>query len=118
LVASPGELVDLAERSTPGSLVTFCFEGFSESRVDDNPAEAILGIAAMDHDAVILARTRSLELRVEYVSNGSELHDFLADLAPEDCIIFGRFPDAGNYSLGAVTMTLPDDDGVTRPHPY
>ena len=96
----PDELPDLAKRLRRGSLVTFCFAGFSEATVEDAPTQAILAIAGTDGDAVLAARTPALELRVDYVSNTDDLSALLAELEPRETFSFGAFPMR-------VTMALP-----------
>ena len=96
----PDELPDLAKRLRRGSLVTFCFAGFSEATVEDAPTQTILAIAGTDGDAVLAARTPALELRVDYVSNTDDLSALLAELEPRETFMFGAFPMR-------VTMALP-----------
>jgi len=103
-----------------GSLVSFYFDDrFSEGTLDDASIQAILQIAFEDRDAVVATRTPGVELLVDFVSDRAELDDFLARLTPGATLIYGQFPDHhGNDGCAVVTITLPDDDGVVRPHPF
>ena len=109
----------LEQRLSPGSLVSFYFDGRLAGDVyGPAVAEAVLGIARKDGDAVIgRVEDAELELDVEFVAGHAELEQYASALGQAD-VIYGRFPAADNDGERAVTITLPDRDGVIRPHPH
>lgn len=113
------DLVLLEQRLSPGSLVSFYFDGRLAGDVyGPAVAEAVLGIARKDGDAVIgRVEDAELELDVEFVAGHAELEQYASALGQAD-VIYGRFPAADNDGERAVTITLPDRDGVIRPHPH
>ena len=109
----------LAKELTPGSDLRFYFDGrIAEGTIDDDATKAILVIAAEAGDAVVAASTGGLELRVDFVSNRDELAVFVADVPTDARLFFGRFPGRDNDGVAAISMILPDNDGIVRGHPY
>jgi hypothetical protein len=81
-------------------------------------AAALLRIAREDGDAVVGVHVPdALELNVEFVSV-HEVEQFAEQLTPGTIVVYGRFPAADEDGEHAVTLVLPDRDGVIRPHPY
>jgi hypothetical protein len=120
LLRDAAELTDLEQRISTGSLVSFYFDGrLATRRYDREVASTVLRIADQDHDAVIgRLRRGEIEIEVEFVAGPSELHAYESRLAPGEEVIFGRFPAADDDGQRAVTITIPDPDGVVRGHPY
>jgi hypothetical protein len=76
-------------------------------------------IAAQDGDAVIgRLGDDQLEINVEFVASPAELEEYASELPSGAEVIYGRFPGRDNDGLRAVTIDLPDRDGVVRPHPH
>jgi hypothetical protein len=46
------------------------------------------------------------------------LLDFVSALAPSTLFFFGQFPARDNDGDSAITVILPDTDGVVRDHPH
>jgi len=59
-----------------------------------------------------------LHITVDYPSGSEGLDEFTQILGSDSWIYFGRFPGRDNDGIHAVTLTLPDLDGITRTHPY
>lgn len=114
------QLDDLAARLSPGSTLSFYFDGRLAARdYDSNVANEILGIARRDRDAVVgKLSADGLTLQVDFIANQSELEEFTHGLAPGTRIFYGAFPGRDNDGVGAVTIDLPDADGVVRRHPH
>ena len=86
---------------------------------DSKVANEILGIARRDRDAVVGELSADgMTLQVDFIANQSELEDFTRALAPGTRIFYGAFPGRDNDGVNAVTIDLPDTDGVVRQHPH
>ena len=76
------------------------------------------GIAQADGEIVVARpRTDHVEMEVEFVAGEEELREFVAGLPPGASVVYGRFP-AVDDGMRAVTLDLPDRDGIVRPHPH
>jgi hypothetical protein len=118
-VATTEDLAALAGRVRPGSLVSFYFDDrIANSLVSQAVRDRVMAIAAQDHDAVVAAGGADIDLRTDFVSDSAELEEFLQSLAPGESLFYGRFPAADDDGHAAITVVLPDADGVVRPHPY
>ena len=120
LLRGGDHLTALEQRLSPGSLVSFYFDGRLALDVyGPGVADALLAIAEQDGDAVIGRVGRDeIELDVEFISAPAELHEYAAGLNAEAEVVYGRFPAADNDGESAVTVTVPDRDGVIRAHPH
>jgi hypothetical protein len=116
----PEELGVLVSRLSPGSSVSFYFDGrLAASRYDLSVRSELLAIAELDGDAVIgRLGGDQIELDVEFVAGPTELAEYESQLLPGATVIYGRFPARDNDGARAVTVDLPDRDGVVRPHPH
>lgn len=119
-VDDPPELEDLAKRLRPGSSLSFYFDGRLAARpYDSEVAQQILEIARRDRDAVVgRLCADGMTIEVDFVASKSELDDFVQNLEPGELIFYGPFPARDNDGERAVTIALPDRDGVVRPHPH
>jgi hypothetical protein len=120
LLRDPGDLGSLADNLSPGSRVSLYFDGRLALReYDDTVASEILEIVKVDGEAVIATpRTEHIEMEVEFVASEDELRDFAAALPPGASVVYGRFPADDDDGVRAVTLDLPDRDGIVRPHPH
>ena len=114
------ELSSLATRLSPGSSVSFYFDGrLAFHDYDPGAAKLILRIAGRDRDAVVGRRTPDgIALEVDFIADQSELDDFTRDTKPGDRLLFGAFPARDDDGKHAITIDLPDRDGVVRRHPH
>jgi hypothetical protein len=79
---------------------------------------AILGIAEEDREAVVgVVSEQDIEVAVDFVGIAEELDAWLGEHAGET-IRCGRYPARDNDGEQAVTLDLPDRDGVVRSHPH
>jgi len=104
----------------PGSVVSFYFDG----RLGPCPWKpALVGeleaIIVATYGAVLgwLAEDGMTIDATQVVSRG-ELAEIAATLAPSSQVFCGAFPARDNDGARAVTMTVPDLDGIVRPHPH
>jgi hypothetical protein len=117
-LTSPDRLADLSAQLRPGSFVCFYFD---DRITEGDPAttrDLILAIAKRDGNAVVAAFDGDLELRVDFPAGHASLDDFLAELEPGDRFFYGAFPAAENDGTNAVSLVVPDADGVARDNPY
>ena len=119
VIQTADDLQTLAERLRPGSLVSFYFDDrLVIGPIDREARAAILEIAERDTSAVVGALDeRDIQLTVDFPSSGSELDEFVTEHEGAT-FVFGRFPSSDDDGSSAVTLTLPDADGVARPHPH
>lgn len=120
VIRHASELQALARRLSPGSSVSFYFdERMTVGQYDDEVAEQVLALAARDGAAVLgtLAHD-AMEVLVEYIAGPQELDEYTAGLSQGTSVVFGAVPGRDNDGLHAVTLDLPDLDGVVRPHPH
>ena len=113
-------LTAIAAELSPGSVVSFYFDG----RLGPCPWKpALVGeleaIIVATYGAVLgwLAEDGMTIDATQVVSRG-ELAEIAATLAPSSQVFCGAFPARDNDGARAVTMTVPDLDGIVRPHPH
>jgi len=105
---------------SPGSVVSFYFDGriaehlfhpglrSEVERIIHDSGEAIVALPGPD----------SLELEIEYVTALSEFDEFTETLGSASTLFLGTFPARDNDGVDAITVTIPDRDGVVRAHPH
>lgn len=120
LLRTPNDLEALSNRLRPGSCVSFYFDDrFTLGAIDADARAVILDIATLDSSAVLGAVSDStIEISVDFPSGKSELDAFLSDHEAAASFVYGRFPGRDDDGTRAVTVTLPDADGITRAHPH
>jgi hypothetical protein len=114
------QLPALADRVSPGSSLSFYFDDrIALSPFGSEVAEEILRIAAEEGDAVVgRLSPGELEIAVDFVSGPSDLEGISRSFGAGERIFYGRFPARDSDSVRAVTLDLPDSDGVIRSHPH
>ena len=114
------QLSDLATKLSPGSSLSFYFDGrLAVGNYDAALVEELLRIARIEHDAVIgKLSDDGITLEVDFVANLADLEEFRRALAPGTPVYHGAFPARDNDGKAAVTIDLPDRDGVVRKHPH
>lgn len=119
-VRSTDDLGQLYERLNPGSVVSFYFDDRIKCGVlDDDTAGEILDLAVQHGDAVVGTLDEDgLEIHVDLVAGPSELSEFRSALPMGAQVFFGAFPGRDDDGVSAITLTLPDADGVIREHPH
>jgi hypothetical protein len=119
-LSTADDLARLCEKLSPGSVVSFYFdERIEYLPLDDEATDRILEIAWTDGSAVVgRLGPDSLEIIVDDVSGPNELGEFVATVRHGKMVFVGAFPGRDDDGRNAVTITLPDSDGVTRSHPH
>jgi hypothetical protein len=116
-----GDLVRLVERLTPGSAVSFYFDGRIERRfLDENLVDVVLDLIRVQREAVVVGMlsTDRMAIDVEFVAGLGDLSEFLGATLDGVEMFVGAFPARDDDGKDAVTIDLPDPDGVVRRHPH
>lgn len=119
LLRAAADLDALALRVRPGSRVSLYFDTrFLVGEFDDRARQSVVEIMARDGDAVMAAvPAAEIDAEVDFPSSAEEADEF-AQGRRQATIIVGAFPAADDDQMNAITVTLPDADGVVRPHPH
>lgn len=114
------DLKKIEQELRPGSEVSFYFDG--RIRCTERPEEmAILAGLTIDarRECVIGAlQENGFSVAVDFVTHVREVQEFLAEHSTAPLFFAGDFPAADNDGVAAITLIIPDKDGVTRRHPH
>ena len=115
-----GEYRTVSAGLRPGSRVTVLLDGqIARSRYSDSVRATILRIAAAEHDCVVgVLSADPARLTVEFIAGPGELDEFEETLGDHSEVYVGPFPGPDDDGVKAITFTVPDEDGVVRPHPH
>ena len=120
-------LAALSAELCPGSVVSFYFDSrIANCRYTPAVREQMLQLMRSLRDipgetgeiVVGYLDADELHITVDYPSGPDDLDEFTQILGSDPWIYFGRFPGRDNDGTNAVTLTLPDLDGITRRHPH
>jgi hypothetical protein len=119
MVSGGDQLDSLVSELSPGSTVSFYFDDrVATHPYDDEAVGLILDIVQRHGEAVVgIASSDGLHVEVDFVAGLGDLTEFVGARQPERLLV-GAFPDRANDGVNAITVTLPDRDGVTRSHPH
>jgi hypothetical protein len=117
-IRSAADLSQVVELLRPGSAVSFYFDDRIAVGDPITAGDEIVAIAARDINAVVAAHSGQPELRVDFPAGPLDLAEFVDELQPGDTFLYGAYPAADNDGKRAVSVVLPDADGVVRRHPY
>jgi len=120
LCADACALDEVAGRLWPGSSVSFYFDGrIRDGVLSPELLAEIQRLTAKDIDIVFgVLAPDGIDIDVDYPSTPGEVADDAAHLTAGARAFFGLFPARDNDGVDAVTLNLPDADGVVRPHPH
>lgn len=110
----------LYEALSPGCVVSFYVDDRIEwAMPTPKMRQRVLAIVASDGDAVVgRLGADGLELIVDYVGGQDAPMRFIEAAPGEEPLFFGPFPAREDDGVRALTITLPDADGVIREHPH
>jgi hypothetical protein len=97
------------ERLSPGSTVSFYFDGRIRSALYSHEVKSNIERIIIDESEAVIGRLRDdgLQIQVEIVSNLDEIDDFGSTINPTARVFYGAFPATDNDGIGAVTVVLP-----------
>lgn len=115
-----GALDAIAARLSPGSVVSFYFDDRIDERRFEPGLRSEVERIVRETGEAILAQLGpdSLELEIEYVTALSEFDEYAETLGSDSTLFVGTFPARDNDGVNAITVTIPDRDGVVRAHPH
>ncbi len=110
-------LVDLL---SPGSAVSFYFDGRVERRCfDDDFVDVVLDVVEGHGEAVVgVLSTDQLIIDVEFIAGLGDFTELFGAIVDGTVLFVGAFPARDDDGVDAVTIDLPDADGVVRRHPH
>lgn len=125
--AGRAHLAALSAELRPGSVVSFYFDGrIANCRYTPAVREQMVQLMRSLRDipgetgeiVVGYLDADKFHITVDYLAGPNDLDEFTQPLGTDAWIYFARFPGRDNDGTNAVTLTLPDLDGVTRGHPH
>lgn len=117
---NPAQVEEIAGGLSPGSSVSFYFDGrLAIAPYGSDVARIVLKIAGGERDAVVgRIVPGSPKVEVQFIANQEELDDFVNHLIPTALLRYGSFPARDNDGDRAITLDMPDADGIVRSHPH
>lgn len=106
-------------RLRPGSKVSFYFnEQIRRCRYSEQTRMEIENVIAATGECVVGALgDDGITMERDFVCSTEELVEFVDEHSTSEWWFYGAFPGWDNDGRDAVTLTLPDRDGVVRDHP-
>jgi len=110
----------IEEKLSPGSVTSFYFDGrIRRARPSPAVVADIEKIIAEAGDAVLgTLREDGIGIAGETIVSSGDLRETLSTIDPSTEVFYGAFPGRDDDGVAAVTVTLPDRDGVVRAHPH
>jgi hypothetical protein len=104
----------------PGSVVSFYFDDrIAHRHYTPQLHQQMLDTIAHTRDVVVgQLALDGLHIEVDYIGTPGDLDEYTQTLGTHSQIYVGAFPARDNDDTNAVTLTLPDLDGITRAHPH
>jgi hypothetical protein len=114
------QLDAIAAQLHPGSVVSFYFDDrIAYRHYTPQLHQQMLRIIAATGDLVVgQLAPDGLHIEVDYPATPNDLDEYTQTLGTHSHVYVGAFPGRDNDTTNAVTLTLPDLDGVTRAHPH
>jgi hypothetical protein len=104
----------------PGSAVSFYFDGRIQNALYSPELKPNLEKIIVETGDLVfgLLNKDGFHLDVDFLCGPQELAEVTSTLDSKVRIFYGAFPARDNDGIRAVTLVLPDADGIVRPHPY
>lgn len=114
------QLETIQAELSPGSAVSFYFDNRIRDKIYSTELVPELEeIIKKTGDVVVgLLSEDGLHIDVEYVDNPQELAEIISSFDDRTRVFYGAFPARDNDGVHAVSLILPDEDGIVRPHPH
>ncbi len=115
---SPSDLERLVSEVHPGSSLSFCFDRhFAEHRGESALVPARELLAATEDALVGILAPDGFHIEMT-LPDEADVRELFAEISPDARVFVGVYPGGDNDGFDAVTLVVPDLDGVVRPHPY
>ena len=103
------QLGAVEERLSPGSAVSFYFDGRIKSAIYSPEVKSKIEGIIIDESEAVLGRLRDdgLQIEVQLVSNIDEIDDFASTINPTSRVFYGAFPGRDSDGVRAITVVLP-----------
>ncbi|MEU7144012.1 hypothetical protein ABZ942_31525 [Nocardia sp. NPDC046473] len=117
---SRADLVKIVHALGPGSLVSFYFDNrISRAPYAEKVRTELLEFITRDRDALIgWPAPDGIRIDMAVVGGPRDIDEEVSDSESDEDVFYGAYPGWDNDGVEAITVTLPDADGVTRQHPY
>lgn len=104
----------------PGSIVSLYFDDrIRRSKKSPQLAMAVEKIIAETGDAIVgVLGEDGFHLNAETVVTRGELPELMSSISETADVFYGAFPARDNDGARAITVTIPDRDGIVRHHPH
>ena len=104
----------------PGSVVSFYFDDRIQRSLYSPEIKSNAGKIIAETGEVIIGvlDEDGLHIDVEIITGPNELTEFASTTSFTSHVFYGVFPARDNDGVRAVTVTLPDTDGIVRAHPH
>ena len=109
----------IATELRPGSAVSFFFDDRIRSNVLGPEVQLeVENIMETAGEATVGILRDNMHIDVAFVSEWSEVEDCFRGAESAARMFYGEFPTSDNDGVRAVTLIIPDLDGVVRNHPH
>jgi hypothetical protein len=114
------ELSDVVEQLRPGSRVSFYADGrVKHGPFTDEVEVELSDIIVREHGAILgWQLPGTTELTMEFPGHPAEVSELVVDALAQSEVFYGAFPAPDNDGVNAITVDLPDHDGIVRRHPH
>lgn len=114
------QLRTVADYLSPGSVVSFYFDGRIQCSMHLPQVSSIVqNMIAQTGEAIVgVLNGDGVHVDIEIITGNDELKAFASGVAPGSRMFYGVFPARDNDGIRAVTVTLPDKNGIVRHFPH
>jgi hypothetical protein len=118
--ADQNHLDAVVSELSPGSAVSFYFDQRIQSDIYSPQIRVAISELLVRHGEVLVGviLKNEVEIDVEVITGQSELLDLTSMFDLGVRAFYGVFPARDNNGVNAISVVLPDRDGVVRPHPH
>jgi hypothetical protein len=117
--SSTASLAAIEDELAPGSVVSFYFDGrIMAGRYSPEVKATMKRLVALNHEVLVGTIADQVEINMEIISGPKELEEYAPSIALAPLVFYGEFPGRDSDGIRAVTLTLPDADGIVRAHPH
>jgi hypothetical protein len=117
--ADQGHLDAVESELSPGSAVSFYFDKRIKSEAYSPQINVAMNELLVRYGEVLVGViSNEIEIAVEVITGQGELFELTSAFDLGARVFYGVFPARDNDGVNAISVVLPDRDGVVRPHPH